>query len=199
MSNRKQKIRYRTILSAALLCGMVHNAAAQQSSGAVPVKVPEQMSQQEMSAFMKKLPADGWVLLSYQGALQLLNYSNKEYILNLRLNCTDGHPGYLIEYSDDYRDGDWGGLDFVSSGKDDGKDVHFLLDGKDYKDPFAGTGTPGLKAFSEALKKAQKLTISAYDMEMNPETGKNEPKLNRSIDFKLARPELLESAVSCGE
>lgn len=199
MIKRKQRICCCAFLSAALLCGTIHNAAAQQSSGAVPVKVPEQMSQEEMSAFMKKLPTDGWVLLSYQGALQLLNYSNKEYILNLRLNCADGHPGYLVEYSDAYGDGDWGGLDFVSSGKDDGKDVHFLLDGKDYKDPFAGAGTPGLKAFSEALKKAQKLTISAYDMEMNPETGKNESKLNRSIDFKLAHPELLESAVSCNE
>ncbi|MBZ4192257.1 hypothetical protein [Niabella beijingensis] len=182
-----------------ILCN-INSVAAQQVTGKNIIDVPEQMQEQQSAAFKKKLPVDGWILLRYKEGKQLLNLSNKDYILNLRLTCENNReqPGFLVEYSDAYRDGDWGGLDFISSAGDNDREVHFLLDGKDYKNPFAQAAKPGFGAFVDALKKAAKLTIAVYDSTLNPETGKNESLLNRAIDFKLGHAELLDIPVNCG-
>lgn len=185
-----------------IICSLFHKVSAQETAPAHSVTVPEgNLSNEDVMAFLKKIPVDGWVLLQYKEGKQLINRSNKEYVLHLRLLCDKAQqqPGYLVEYSDAYGDGDYGGIDFISSRRSNGNEVHFLLDGKDYKDPFIPAAAAAFKTFAEALKKAQKLTISVYDNELNPETGKKERRLNRSIDFKTAHSELLEIPVSCGD
>lgn len=184
------------------LCGITSQAIAQQDDKNV-IEVPANLPESEQAAWQKKLPTDGWLLLRFPDhGDQLLNFSNREYVLHLWLSCKEnskGQPGYLVEYSDAYRDGDFGGIDFVSSRNHEGRDIHFLLDGKDYGNPFEKQLKEQLADFSTALKKATKLTLSVYDSEMNPETGKEEPKLNRSIDFKMAHSELLDKPVNCGK
>ena len=183
-------------------CGITQHAMAQQDDKNM-IEVPASLAETEQLAWKKQLPTDGWLLLRFpeQGD-RLLNLSNREYVLHLWLTCAGNSkepPGYLVEYSDAYRDGDFGGIDFVSSHNDDGREIHFLLDGKDYGNPFAKQDQSKFTDFATALKKATKLSLSVYDNEMNPETGKDEPKLNRSIDFKMAHSALLEKPVNCGK
>ncbi|TDO19385.1 hypothetical protein [Pedobacter duraquae] len=164
------------------------------------LQVPETSSEKQLLSWKKSLPKDGWFILKFKkDGDRLFNYSNKNYELSLWLNCTGtGKPGFLIEYSDSYGDGDYGGIDFISSNVKNGNRIQFLLDAKSYGDPFAKGGDQ-LAAFKVALKKAHKLTLSVYGKEFNPETGKDEEKLNRSIEFKLAHSELLDRPVNCGK
>ncbi len=184
----------------ALTC-ITSTAMAQQDDSKNIITAPDEMSNEQMVAFKKTLPTDGWILVHFnkEHADHLLNLSHKDYMLHLWLNCeAKGAPGFLVEYSDNYRDGDYGGIDFVGSNSDDGRILQFLLDGKDYGNPFAKGNKQPLADFSTALKKATKLTLSVYDMEMDPETGKGAKTLNRSIDFKLAHSAPLDRPVTCG-
>lgn len=62
---------------------------------------------------------NGWVLIWHNGDQYVNNFSNPDYHLHMQLKCLNEHPpGFLIEYSDNYRDGDFGGLDFLAA--DDG-------------------------------------------------------------------------------
>lgn len=47
------------------------------------------------------------------------------------------------------------------------------------------------------LKTAKILKIETFNNEFNPNTGKEELKLNRAIDFKLENAALLELPVNC--
>ncbi|PSK89794.1 hypothetical protein [Taibaiella chishuiensis] len=194
-------LKMRSILPLFALTCMTSVAMAQQDDSKNIITVSGEMSNEEMVAWKKTLPTDGWILVRFnkEHADHLLNLSHKDYMMHLWLNCEGkGAPGFLVEYSDNYRDGDFGGIDFVGSRNDDGRILQFLLDGKDYGNPFEKGNKQPLPEFSAALKKASKLTLSVYDMEMNPETGKDEKKLNRSIDFKLAHSALLDRPVTCG-
>nr|WP_067060323.1 hypothetical protein [Mucilaginibacter sp. L294] len=164
------------------------------------LQVPETLSEQQLSTFKKSLPKDGWFILHFKkDGDRLLNYSNKNYEMSLWLHCTEnGKPGFLIEYSDTYGDGNYGGIDYISSNTKNGNRIQFLLDHQDYGDPFA-KGDDQLARFETALKKAHQLTLSVYTNEFNPQTGKDEEKLNRSIDFKLEHSELLDKPVNCGK
>ena len=51
--------------------------------------------------------------------------------------------------------------------------------------------------FYQALKTAKKITIKVFSSEMNPDTAKEELKLNRSIDFKLGNNTFLDLPVNC--
>ncbi len=182
------------------LSSTFYTAPAQQDKDKNIFTVPEQLSATALAAWKQNLPADGWLILHDAYNDQLLNLSHQDYILRLWLTCTDGKgpAGYLVEYSDHYRDGDFGGLDLVGSRSDDGRIVKFLLDGRDFDNPFLKMDSPQFRNFTLALKQAKRLTVSVYDMEMNPETGKDEQRLNRAIDFKLAHSELLDYPVQCG-
>ncbi|QDW23377.1 hypothetical protein FFJ24_000430 [Pedobacter sp. KBS0701] len=164
------------------------------------LQVPETLSEKQLSSWKKSLPKDGWFILRFKkDADRLFNYSNKDYEMSLWLNCTEkGKPGFLIEYSDSYGDGNYGGIDYISSNAKNGNRIQFLLDGKNFGDPFA-KGDDKLTVFKAALKKAHKLTLSVYGNEFNPRSGKDEEKLNRSIEFKLAHGELLDRPVNCGK
>ncbi|MBD8348789.1 MULTISPECIES: hypothetical protein [unclassified Dysgonomonas] len=153
----------------------------------------DKFSEEQLSNIANIASPDGWVLLKYEGENHLSNFSNKDYILYFSIKCTEPSqkPLFLIEYSNNYRDGDYGGIDFVSS-KDDHREVIFLLDGKEFKNPFKNPDEIQFEGFIEALKKATVLTINIYDY-----TASNELELNRSLDFKLGNGELLESTVNC--
>jgi len=164
------------------------------------LQVPETSSEKQLLSWKKSLPKDGWFILQFKkDGDRLFNYSNKNYEMSLWFNCTGkGKPGFLIEYSDSYGDGNYGGIDFISSNAKNGNRIQFLLDNKNYGDPFT-KGDNQLAAFKVALKKAHKLTLSVYGKEFNPQTGQDEEKLNRSIEFKLAHGELLDRPVNCGK
>ncbi|WP_222165145.1 hypothetical protein [Edaphocola aurantiacus] len=185
------------LLSAITLTGsLLHfNATAQQNNS--HIIDADKFTEQQFNALEKNVPNDGWVQMNYQGKSYLLNCSNKDYRMNVGLNCAEGNPVFVIEYTGSYRDGDYEGIDFASSRNQSYADLKVLVDGKSFGNPFSDKGKANAGPFIEALKKGSKLTMSFYNTEFNPETGKDELKLNRSIDFKTAHPELLDVKVDC--
>ncbi|MDN3706642.1 hypothetical protein QW060_05795 [Myroides ceti] len=159
----------------------------------------DNLSESQLTTIDKMASKDGWVLIKYKGENYIRNFSNSDYILSLSVHCSDTSkkPGYLIEYSDRYGDGEMGGLDFSSATSQYHAKVVFYLDGKSYENPFASGKNKNMKPFFENLKKAKKLRIDFFDAEFNPETAKEELKINRSIEFKTANAELLDQAVNC--
>lgn len=144
----------------------------------------------------------GWILLKNdEGESYLANLSNKEYIFYLSLNCKNQaiKPSYLIEYNNNYDDGDWGGLDFSSSERENGKIVKWSIDQKEIDNPFAKNATSGFEKFKAALKIGKKLSLKFYTAEYNPNTGKEEPRLNREIIFNLENNHLLDVSTDCSE
>lgn len=142
---------------------------------------------------------EGWVNIIFRGESSARNFSNKEYILNVLMNCSDKSysPKYLIEFTKHYRDGTYAYIDFVNSVTNKFTKTNFHIDHKDFGDPFSEFEKESFAEFHQALKSGKLLTISFYHMEMNPETGDDELSLNRSIDFKLANGELLDIPVDC--
>ncbi|WP_128330710.1 hypothetical protein [Apibacter sp. HY039] len=124
-----------------------------------------------------------------------MNCSNKDYHLFFSITCekaTD-RPGFHIEFSNNYRDGSYGGIDFLSSNDD--REVQLLVDGKSFQNPFKNYEETQFKKFTEALRNAKILTIQVYDHD----DFTQELKLNRSIDFKLENGDLLDYPVQCNE
>ena len=145
---------------------------------------------------------NGWaVVKTTEDQFYLANFSNKEYVLHLSLTCKDPSrkPKYLIEYNNNYGDKAWGGLDFASSQVDNGKKVQFEIDQKNIENPFQKNTTTAFENFKAALKKSKNLSLKFYNEEFNPETGKDEPRLNREIIFKLENSHLLDVPTECGE
>ncbi|SKB91546.1 hypothetical protein SAMN05660841_03061 [Sphingobacterium nematocida] len=142
---------------------------------------------------------EGWVNIIFEGESSTRNFSNKEYILTVLMNCSDSSyvPKYLIEFTKHYRDGTYAYIDFVNSVTNKFTKTSFYIDRKDFGDPFSEFDKESFAVFHHALKSGKLLTISFYHMAMNPETGDDELSLNRSIDFKLANGELLDTPVDC--
>ncbi|RQO32593.1 hypothetical protein DBR32_03080 [Taibaiella sp. KBW10] len=179
-------------------CLQTTTAQAQQGDDANIINA-DKFSEQQLAQLEKHIPTDGWVLLTYQGRSMIVNCSNKDYRLNIGINCKSGKtaPYFMIEYSNSYRDGDWGGLDYAKSKEPTYAELKVSLDGKSFGNPFATKDKALVQQFADALKTAKKLSMSFYDMEMNPDLGKEAPKLNRTIEFKMAHPALLETRVEC--
>ena len=146
--------------------------------------LPANLSDAEISEHMKKvMPRDGWVQIIHDNKNGIFNASNPDYLLFIQLNCVNNNPpGFFIEYTDNYRDGEFGGIDFMSA--DDPEKANFIVDGVDFKNPFRASGNESFTKFVSALKKGKKLTIETR---------------NRSIDFKLAHGELLGIPVECSK
>lgn len=143
-----------------------------------------------------KLQTKGWVILQGDnGDKHLANLSNKEYFLYFSLDCKT--PSYLIEYNNNYRDGDYGGIDFASSKEKNFSKTSFSIDGKDFKNPFDDKNKSAIANFKTALMAGKKLSIKFFNEEFNPEEGKDELKLNREISFALQNNDLLKTAVNC--
>ncbi|SFO29441.1 hypothetical protein SAMN05421741_13413 [Paenimyroides ummariense] len=146
--------------------------------------LPANLSDAEISEHMKKvMPRDGWVQIIHENKNGVFNASNPDYFLFIQLNCVNNNPpGFFIEYTDNYRDGEFGGIDFMSA--DDPEKANFIVDGVDFKNPFRSSGKESFTKFVSALKKGKKLTLKTR---------------NRSIDFKLAHGELLDIPVECSK
>lgn len=143
-----------------------------------------------------KLQSKGWVILEAgNGEKQLANFSNKDFMLYFSLDCKT--PYYLIEYNDNYGDGDFGGVDFASSRAKNFQKTSFFVDGKDFKDPFDYKNKNAVAAFKTALMSGKKLSIQFFNEEFNPEKGEDELKLNREISFALQNNDLLKTSVTC--
>ena len=145
---------------------------------------PPNLSDAEVSEHMKKIiPTDGWVQIIHENKNGLFNASNPDYFLFIQINCVNNNPpGFFIEYTDNYRDGEFGGIDFLSA--DDPDKSNFIVDGVDFQNPFRASGKNSFTKFVSALKKGKKLTLKTR---------------NRSIDFKLANGELLDIPVECSK
>jgi len=159
----------------------------------------DKLSEKQLVNLSENAPKDGWVLLKYQGENHVVNYSNKEYVLYMHLKCSKANvnPSYLVEFTNHYGDKQMGGIDFISSRENNYPKIDFSLDGKHFGNPFVKVKSKSFTAFTDALKLAKVLKIEVYTEELNPETGKDELKLIRTVDFKLAHPEILDSAVKC--
>lgn len=159
----------------------------------------DELTEDQLENLDEIVDKEGWVNIIFEGESSARNFSNKEYIFTVLMNCLDSDytPKYLIEFTKHYRDGTYTYIDFVSSVKDKFTKTNFQIDQKDFGDPFAEFEKESFAVFHQALKSGKLLTISFYHMEMNPETSDDELSLNRSIDFKLANGELLDIPVDC--
>ncbi|RQO71723.1 hypothetical protein DBR43_10765 [Pedobacter sp. KBW06] len=159
----------------------------------------DKLSASQLAHMDRIAPKNGWVLVKYKGENYIRNFSNKDYVLSLSVKCSKStqKPGYLIEYSSNYGDKEMGGIDFLSSSKMDFAKVRFHLDGKNFENPFSRAKNNNFSLFYQALKTAKILKIETFNNEFNPNTGKEELKLNRAIDFKLENAALLELPVNC--
>lgn len=157
------------------------------------------LSESELENIDEIVDKEGWVNIIFEGESSVRNFSNKEYIFTILMNCSDKSytSKYLIEYSKDYSDGTYAYIDFVNSVTNKFTKTIFYIDGKDFGDPFSEFEKESFSVFHQALKSGKLLTISFYHMDMNPETGDDELSLNRTIDFKLANGELLDTPVDC--
>ncbi len=142
---------------------------------------------------------NGWSIIKFQGLTLLGNFSNKDYVLRLNINCNDvsKKPSFLIEYSNNYRDGKWGGVDFISSKSNDLKMIVFFIDDQEFKNPFIEGNEGALTSFKEAIKNGKTLKIKFFNTEYNPDIAKDELKLNREVGFTLKNSHLLATPVTC--
>lgn len=190
----------RRVIQILLLCvGLLNNQCWAQAMNNPYLLDARGLTEAQLIQLEQSAPKDGWVVFKYYGQDFVFNYSNKEYRLRLAAKCFDNKksPGFLIEYSNSYGKGDLVGVDFISSANDDDfTKVVFWIDDKNYGNPFSDD-KPRFDTFIKDLKLARRLTIKIWYNEFNPETGKDEWVLNRSIDFKTANPKALDTAVEC--
>ncbi|MFC6267453.1 hypothetical protein [Frigoriflavimonas asaccharolytica] len=150
-----------------------------------------------------KIQNKGWVILDQENGMKdLANFSNKNYVLYLSLNCktnSDTPPSFLVEYNGNYGDKEWGGLDFASSRSGDFQKISFFVDAKEVENPFVKMSDKKIESFKEILKKGKTLTIKFYNTEFNPNTGKDELKINRELSFELKNSQLVDVPTYCKE
>jgi hypothetical protein len=154
----------------------------------------EKLSTNQIENIGKIASQRGWVMLKSKDGNTVINFSNKDYLI-LWSNCKK--PKMLIEYTQHYRDGEYAGVDFDETDKNNYAKIDYVIDSKNYNNPFKNYEAIKFNFFFSALKTAKVLTIKYYDKELNAETGKNELKLNRSIDFKLANGAFLDEKTVC--
>lgn len=145
------------------------------------------------------IKSEGWVLLQNKDSKYLCNFSNPDYVLFLPVTCLNKSqkPNYLIEFSNNYREGDFGGIDFDSSRSAKYKKKIFLIDDVEFGNPYKDFDVKKFENFKDALKKGKTLSIKFFDSAYNPETGDEGLDLNREISFALANSELLETPIDC--
>lgn len=176
-----------------LLAGKQLSLAQQQNI--IEIK---QLSEESYINLLKTAPQNGWVYVKTDQGNAVLNLSNEDYVAKFNLNCADGGaPTFMIEYSDTYADGEYGGIDFTSSDSDDHAALNFEINGTTYKNTFAPSEAKNFKIFKEDLIKAETFTLVCYLLEYNAETGKDEIRFNRRIEFKGAYGSLLKEPVRC--
>lgn len=180
-------------LISTLFLGMISNG-----QGLNVIEI-DSLSEAELKDIDRIVNKDGWVHIRFGGKSSIWNFSNKEYMLNVFLKCTDDTrmPGYLIEFSKYYRDGSYAHIDFSSSGKNKFARINFYVDNTDYGNPFLKFKRKEYSIFYQALKSGKLLRIDFFDKAHNPQKGDDELSLNRSISFKLGNSDFLEIPVDC--
>ena len=182
------------ILSVSSFCVRAQNSFAQEQN-IIEIK---QLSEESYVNLLKTAPKNGWVYVKTDQGNVLINLSNDDYTARFNLNCANGNPpSFMIEYSDTYADGDYGGIDFTSSESDDHVALNFEINGKTYKNPFAPSEAKDFNVFKADLMKAETFTLVCYQLEYNSETDQDEIKFNRRIEFKNAYSNLLNEPVRC--
>lgn len=158
----------------------------------------KELTEQTYELLLQTAPKDGWVLVNTNEGNFILNLSNKDYQTRFSINCVNNAPpSFMIEYSDQYEDGEYGGIDFTSSDSEDHAALNFIIDGKTYKNPFTASEAANFNTFLDALVAATSFEIACYQFEYNPETDEQDLKLNRTIKFQSKHGELLREKVTC--
>lgn len=157
----------------------------------------ENSNEQTILKVEKESNKEGWTLINLNEDKYLLNYSNPEYTLWMNLLCknSDKKPSYLIEYASKYRDGDFAGIDFASSSDTESKSIEFIVDGKNFKNPFIEHTL--MNDFIASLKNGTKLDLKVYHYEFDVETETSKLVFNREMSFKLNHSELLDEKTNC--
>lgn len=139
----------------------------------------------------------GWIIIKSLDEKYLVNYTNPEYSLFFGLNCEDKNskPYYIVEYTAKYGDGDFEGIDFISSLKDDYEKVDFIVDDVNFENPF--NNSKKMKPFQEVLSTGKVLTINVYYKEIDEFNKNAEPELIRSMKFKIQNNDLVKESVKC--
>ena len=190
---KKMKMKKFLIILFLISIGLHYKAQMNDENNVIKV---DQLNETEFYSMHSK----GWVVFEYSnGEKSIGNLSNKDYVLYLSINCKDEMqiPKYLIEFNNNYQDGTWAGVDFVSSARNNYKKTSISIDEKDYRDPFTNYQKAKFKEFQTTLKTGKLLIMKFYDEEYNPETGKDELKLNRELQFMLQNSNVLDVSTNC--
>ncbi|AOA57318.1 hypothetical protein [Acinetobacter larvae] len=135
-------------------------------------------TQQQIQELLINMPTGQWVYIEndLQGLYDLQNKNAQSFILSLRLNCkiTTQRPSFSIQNADNQ---------VVLKAYDDSAGaIQFLLDNKNYGNPFDQHNTKKLDSFKQNILQAKNIKIF------------NAGKL---YSFDNQKSELLNKAVSC--
>ncbi len=137
-------------------------------------------AQERLEKLLNNMPVNQWVYLDNPqlGSADLQNKSSSYYTLSLRLNCkiSSQRPDFKLLSAD--------GQTLLKAYDDSAGTVQFLLDNKNYGNPFDLHSRKKLDSFKSALASAKVIKIF------------NASKL---YSFQNQQAELLEKPVSCAE
>ncbi|WP_445114602.1 hypothetical protein [Acinetobacter sp. WZC-1] len=135
---------------------------------------------EQLEKMTLNMPTGQWVYIenNLQGVYSLQNKSADGHMLFFRLNCKipSQKPGFSIQNKD--------GQDILKAYDEQAGPVQFLLDNKNYGNPFDAVNPKKLQPFTTALKTASTLKIF---------------NASRLYTFQNGHPELLDKPVSCRE
>lgn len=135
---------------------------------------------EQMEKLTQNMPAGQWVYVEndLQGIYNLQNKSKDGHMLLLRLNCKNPaqRPGFIIQNKE--------GQDILKAHDPQAGAIQFLIDNKNYSNPFELVNIKKLNQFKTALKTAK--TIKIF----------NASKL---YTFENGKSELLTKPVTCKE
>jgi hypothetical protein len=135
---------------------------------------------EQIEKLTQNMPTGQWVYIEndLQGIYNLQNKSKDGNMLLLRLNCKNPaqRPGFIIQNKE--------GQDILKAHDPQAGSIQFLLDNKNYSNPFELVNIKKLDQFKEALKTAKVIKIF------------NASKL---YTFENGKSELLTKPVTCKE
>ncbi|SPL69458.1 hypothetical protein [Acinetobacter stercoris] len=135
---------------------------------------------EQIEKFSEKMPVDQWVYLENkeQGLYDLQNKNKDGVILSLRLICkiSSQKPAFILKDKED--------KEILKAYDNTTGQPQFLLDNKNYLNPFDANNPKKLEVFKAAMSKAKVLKIY-YSSTL--------------YTFQNGKSELLEKAVTCKE
>lgn len=135
---------------------------------------------EQIEKMTQNMPTGQWVYIEndLQGIYNLQNKAKDGHMLLLRLNCknTSQKPGFVIQNPD--------GQEILKAHDAQAGSIQFLLDNKNYSNPFDIVNIKKIDAFKVAVKKAKVIKIF------------NASKL---YTFENNKAEMLDKPVTCKE